>query len=105
MNSEIQKLQEEILVMLRSVYDPEIPVNKFDLGLIYDVDIDENNDVTIEMTLTSPNCPAVDFILSDVQMKVEAVEAVNKVTIDLVFDPPWDRSMMSEEAMLELGLL
>ncbi|NLC49828.1 MAG: DUF59 domain-containing protein, partial [Bacteroidales bacterium] len=92
MNSEIQKLQEEILVMLRSVYDPEIPVNIFDLGLIYDVDIDENNDVTIEMTLTSPNCPAVDFILSDVQMKVEAVEAVNKVTIDLVFDPPWDRS-------------
>ena len=105
MNSEIQKLQEEILVMLRSVYDPEIPVNIFDLGLIYDVDIDENNDVTIEMTLTSPACPAVDFILSDVQMKVEAVEAVNKVTIDLVFDPPWDRSMMSEEAMLELGLL
>ena len=105
MNSEIQKLQDEILVMLRSVYDPEIPVNIFDLGLIYDVDIDENNDVTIEMTLTSPNCPAVDFILSDVQMKVEAVEAVNKVTIDLVFDPPWDRTMMSEEAMLELGLL
>ena len=105
MNSEIQKLQDEILVMLRSVYDPEIPVNIFDLGLIYDVDIDENNDVTIEMTLTSPNCPAVDFILSDVQMKVEAVEAVNKVTIDLVFDPPWDKSMMSEEAMLELGLL
>lgn len=105
MNSDIQKLQDEILVMLRSVYDPEIPVNIFDLGLIYDVDIDENNDVTIEMTLTSPNCPAVDFILSDVQMKVEAVEAVNKVTIELVFDPPWDRSMMSEEAMLELGLL
>ena len=70
MNSDIQKLQDEILVMLRSVYDPEIPVNIFDLGLIYDVDIDENNDVTIEMTLTSPNCPAVDFILSDVQMKV-----------------------------------
>ena len=105
MNSDIQKLQDEILVMLRTVYDPEIPVNIFDLGLIYDVDIDENNDVTIEMTLTSPNCPAVDFILSDVQMKVEAVEGVNKVSIDLVFDPPWDRSMMSEEAMLELGLL
>lgn len=105
MNSDIQKVQEEILVMIRSVYDPEIPVNIYDLGLIYDVDIDENYDVTIEMTLTSPNCPAVDFILSDVQMKVEAVEAVNKVTIELVFDPPWDRSMMSEEAMLELGLL
>ena len=105
MNSDIQKIQEEVMVMLRSVYDPEIPVNIYDLGLIYDVDIDENYDVTVEMTLTSPNCPAVDFILSDVQMKVEAVEAVNKVTIELVFDPPWDRSMMSEEAMLELGLL
>ena len=105
MNSDIQKLQDEILVMLRTVYDPEIPVNIFDLGLIYDVDIDENNDVTIEMTLTSPNCPAVDFILSDVKMKVESVEGVNEVDIDLVFDPPWDRSMMSEEAMLELGFL
>lgn len=105
MNSDIQKIQEEVMVMLRSVYDPEIPVNIYDLGLIYDVDIDENYDVTVEMTLTSPNCPAVDFILSDVQMKVEAVEAVNKVTIELVFEPPWDRSMMSEEAMLELGLL
>ena len=105
MNSKIQDLQDEIVVMLCTVYDPEIPVNIFDLGLIYDVDVDEENNVTIEMTLTSPNCPAVDFILSDVQMKVESVEAVNKVTIDLVFDPPWDRDMMSEEAMLELGLL
>lgn len=105
MNSNIQDLQDEIAVMIRTVYDPEIPVNIFDLGLIYDIDVDENNDVTIEMTLTSPNCPAVDFILSDVQMKVEAVQGVNKVNIELVFDPPWDRSMMSEEAMLELGLL
>ena len=105
MNKNIQDLQEEILVMLRTVYDPEIPVNIFDLGLIYDVDIDEGNNVIIEMTLTSPNCPAVDFILSDVKMKVESVEAVNDVAIDLVFDPPWDRSMMSEEAMLELGFL
>ena len=105
MNSNIQDLQDEIVVMLRTVYDPEIPVNIFDLGLIYDVDVDEDNNVLIEMTLTSPNCPAVDFILSDVQMKVEAVEAVKEVTIDLVFDPPWDRSMMSEEAMLDLGFL
>lgn len=101
----IQDIQDEIVVMLRTVYDPEIPVNIFDLGLIYDVDVHDNNDVTIEMTLTSPNCPAVDFIMSDVQMKVEAVEAVNEVFIELVFDPPWDRSMMSEEALLELGLL
>src|SRR5690554_2083732 len=105
MNSNMQDLLDEIIVMLHSVYDPEIPVNIFDLGLIYDVDIDEGNNVRIEMTLTSPNCPAVDFILSDVQMKVESVEGVNDVNIDLVFDPPWDRSMMSEEAMLELGFL
>lgn len=105
MNSNIQDLQDEIVVMLRTVYDPEIPVNIFDLGLIYDVDVDEENNVIIEMTLTSPSCPAVDFILADVQMKVESIEVVKEVTIDLVFDPPWDRSMMSEEAMLELGLL
>ena len=105
MSSNIQDLQEEILVMIRTVYDPEIPVNIYDLGLIYDIDIHDNNDVTIEMTLTSPNCPAVDFIIDDLRMKVEAVKAVNKVNIELVFDPPWDRSMMSEEAMLELGLL
>ncbi len=102
---DIQDIQDEIVVMLRTVYDPEIPVNIYDLGLIYDVDVHDNNDVTIEMTLTSPNCPAVDFIMSDVQMKVESVEAVNEVFIELVFDPPWDRSMMSEEALLELGLL
>lgn len=105
MSTNIQDIQDEIVVMLRTVYDPEIPVNIYDLGLIYDVDVHDNNDVTIEMTLTSPNCPAVDFIMSDVQMKVEAVEAVNEVFIELVFDPPWDRSMMSEEALLELGLL
>lgn len=105
MNQNIQDIQDQIVVMLRTVYDPEIPVNIFDLGLIYDVDVDENNDVTVEMTLTSPNCPAVDFILSDVKMKVESVEAVNKVNIELVFDPPWDRDMMSEEALLELGLM
>ncbi|HHW81198.1 MAG TPA: DUF59 domain-containing protein [Bacteroidales bacterium] len=105
MSTNIQDLQEEILVMIRTVYDPEIPVNIYDLGLIYDIDIHDNNDVTIEMTLTSPNCPAVDFIIDDLRMKVEAVKAVNKVNIELVFDPPWDRSMMSEEAMLELGLL
>ena len=105
MNSDIQDLQDEIVMMIRTCYDPEIPVNIFDLGLIYDVDIDDDNNVTIEMTLTSPNCPAVDYILSDLRMKVEAVEAVKKLSIELVFDPPWDRSMMSEEAMLELGLL
>jgi metal-sulfur cluster biosynthetic enzyme len=73
--------------------------------MIYDVDIDENNNVTIEMTFTSPACPAADFILMDVQMKVESIEEVNSVNLNLTFDPPWDQSMMSEEAMLELGML
>lgn len=105
MNEELQALQDKIVVMLRTCYDPEIPVNIYDLGMIYDVDIDEGNNVTIEMTFTSPACPAADFILMDVQMKVESIEEVNRVDINLTFDPPWDQSMMSEEAMLELGML
>ncbi len=105
MNEELQKLQDQIVVMLRTVYDPEIPVNIYDLGLIYDVDIDEEYNVTVEMTLTSPSCPAADFILMDVQMKVESIKEVKSMEINLTFDPPWDRSMMSEEALLELGML
>ncbi len=105
MNEELQALQDKVVVMLRTVYDPEIPVNIYDLGLIYDVDIDDQNNVTIEMTFTSPACPAADFILMDVQMKVESIEEVNSVNLDLTFDPPWDQSMLSEEAMLELGLM
>lgn len=93
------------MVMLKTVYDPEIPVNIYDLGMIYDVDVDDYNNVTIEMTFTSPACPAADFILMDVQMKVESIEEVNKVDINLTFDPPWDRSMMSEEALFELGMM
>lgn len=105
MNEELQALQDKIVVMLKTCYDPEIPVNIYDLGLIYDVDIDDENNVTIEMTFTSPACPAADFILMDVQMKVESVEEVNNVSLDLTFDPPWDQSMLSEEAMLELGMM
>lgn len=105
MNEELQALQDKIVVMLKTCYDPEIPVNIYDLGLIYDVDIDDENNVTIEMTFTSPACPAADFILMDVQMKVESVEEVNSVNLDLTFDPPWDQSMLSEEAMLELGMM
>ncbi|MDO5664714.1 MAG: iron-sulfur cluster assembly protein [Bacteroidia bacterium] len=105
MNDELQKLQDKIVVMLRTVYDPEIPVNIYDLGLIYDVDIDDANNVTIEMTFTSPSCPAADFILMDVQMKVESIPEVNNVDLNLTFDPPWDKSMMSEEALLELGFM
>lgn len=105
MNKELQALQDQIVVMLRTVYDPEIPVNIYDLGLIYDVDIDAENNVTIEMTFTSPSCPAADFILMDVQMKVESIKEVNSVNINLTFEPTWDKSMMSEEAMLELGFM
>lgn len=105
MNEELQALQDKIVVMLRTVYDPEIPVNIYDLGLIYDIDIDDANNVTVEMTFTSPSCPAADFILMDVQMKVESIEEVNSVDLNLTFDPPWDKSMMSEEALLELGFM
>lgn len=93
------------MTLLRTVYDPEIPINIYDLGMIYDVDVDENNNVTIEMTLTSPACPLSDFILSDVQMKIESIPEVNQVEINLTFDPPWDQSMMSDEARLELGMM
>ncbi len=105
MNQELQALQDKVVTMLRTVYDPEIPVNVYDLGLIYDVDIDPENNVTIQMTFTSPACPMADFILMDMQMKLESIPKVKRVNIDLTFDPPWDRSMMSEEAMLELGLM
>ncbi|ULB35013.1 MULTISPECIES: metal-sulfur cluster assembly factor [Proteiniphilum] len=105
MNEKIQAIQDKIVVMLRTVYDPEIPVNIYDLGMIYDVDVDDDSNVTIEMTFTSPACPAADFILMDVQLKVESIQEVKKVDINLTFDPPWDRSMMSEEALLELGMM
>lgn len=97
-------IEKEIVKMLRTVYDPEIPVNIYDLGLIYNI---EENDgiVKIEMTLTAPNCPAADFIIEDVRMKVESIENVKNVDIQLVFEPEWDKDMMSEEAKLELGLL
>jgi FeS assembly SUF system protein len=105
MNEQLQALQDKIVLMLRAVYDPEIPVNIYDLGMIYDVDIDEGNNVTITMTFTSPHCPAADFILTDVRMKVGSIEEVNNVDINLTFEPPWDRSMMSEEALLDLGMM
>lgn len=93
------------MAVLKTVYDPEIPVNIYDLGLIYDVDIDNEEKVTIEMTLTSPACPLADFIVMDVESKVESVTGVGTVTVNLVFEPPWDHSMMTEEAMLELGMM
>ncbi|MFT3992724.1 MAG: iron-sulfur cluster assembly protein [Dysgonomonas sp.] len=103
--SELLKLEEDIVYMLKTVYDPEIPVNIYDLGLIYAVDIDDDKNVTITMTLTAPNCPAADFILEDVRMKVESVKDVQNVIVNLTFEPEWNRDMLSEEAKLELGFL
>jgi len=99
------QLETRIVGVLKSIYDPEIPVNVYDLGLIYDVSVADDQSVTITMTLTAPNCPIADEILLSVKEGVEAIEEVKTVVINLVFDPPWSKSMMSEEALLELGLL
>jgi len=103
--NEFLQTEEKIVKMLKTVFDPEIPVNIYDLGLIYSIDLDENGHLEIDMTLTAPNCPAVDFIVEDVRMKVLSVEGVNDVNVNIVFEPAWDKSMMSEEAQLELGFL
>lgn len=99
------KIEERIIAMLKTVYDPEIPVNIYDLGLIYKIDLQDDGDVSIDMTLTAPNCPAADFIMEDVRQKVDSVEGVNSSVINLVFEPEWDKDMMNEEAKLELGFL
>ena len=103
--NELLNLEGEIVRMIKTVYDPEIPVNVYDLGLIYEVDVDDDKNVTITMTLTAPNCPAADFILEDVRFKVSSIREVNNVIINLTFEPEWNRDMLSEEAKLELGLL
>ncbi|HML63245.1 MAG TPA: iron-sulfur cluster assembly protein [Dysgonomonas sp.] len=105
MMSDLLQLESKIVNMLKTVYDPEIPVNVYDLGLIYEVDIDDDKNVTITMTLTAPNCPAADFILEDVRYKVQSVAGVNNVIVDLTFEPEWNKDMLSEEAKLELGFL
>ena len=105
MNNEFLQTEEKIVTMLKTVYDPEIPVNIYDLGLIYKVDIDEERNVRIDMTLTAHNCPAADFILEDVRQKIESIDGVKSVEVNLVFEPEWDRDMMTEEAKLELGML
>ena len=91
-----------IINNLKEVYDPEIPVNVYDLGLIYNVDVDENN-VNILMTLTAPGCPVIDILVDDITAAARAVEGIENVNVEITFDPPWDKSMMSEEARLELG--
>ncbi len=106
MGTDITKydIETKVVEMLKTVFDPEIPVNVYDLGLIYNIDVNDEFDVKIEMTLTAPNCPAADFIMEDIHMKVESIHGVNKVDVELVFEPEWNKSMMSEEARLDLGL-
>jgi len=103
--NEFLENEEQIVRMLKTVFDPEIPVNIYDLGLIYKIDLAEDGHLNLDMTLTAPNCPAVDFIVEDVRMKVGSVEGVTEVDVNIVFEPAWDKSMMSEEAQLELGFL
>lgn len=98
-------IEEKIVKMLKTVYDPEIPVNIYDLGLVYKIDVQDDGETLIDMTLTAPNCPAVEFIMEDVRQKVESVEGVKNAVVNLVFEPEWDKDMMSEEAKLELGFL
>lgn len=105
MENEFLQTEEAIVAMLKTVYDPEIPVNVYDLGLIYKINVDEEKNVSIDMTLTAPNCPASDFLLEDVRMKVGSIDGVKNVEVNLVFEPGWDKDMMSEEAKLELGFL
>jgi FeS assembly SUF system protein len=99
------EIEGKIVAALKKVYDPEIPVNVYDLGLIYEINFTDEKEAKIEMTLTAPNCPVVDILLADVENAVGAVEEVDKVNINLVFEPPWDKNMLSEEAKLELGFL
>jgi FeS assembly SUF system protein len=102
---ESEELKEKVIEVLHSIYDPEIPVDIFELGLIYETQILPINNVQIVMTLTAPSCPSAQELPIEVEEKIRAIEGVNDVNVSVVWDPPWDRSMMSEVAMLELGFM
>jgi len=105
MSKSFIEIKDEVIRTLETVFDPEIPVNIYELGLVYDVNVSPDNKVTITMTLTTPNCPAAESLPAEVQRKTSAIEDVKDVDLQLTFDPPWDQEMMSEAAKLELGLL
>ena len=98
-------LTEKVVTMLKTVYDPAVPVDIYELGLIYGIDIDDDGNLKITMTLTAPACPAADFIVEDTRIKLESIDGINSVDIQIVFEPEWNKDMMSEEAKLELGML
>lgn len=98
-------MEQDIVLTLKNIYDPEIPVNIYDLGLVYEIDVEPDGTANIRMTLTAPNCPMADQLLEEVNGNVAKVEGITSVNVILTFDPPWDRSMMSEETLLDLGLM
>ena len=104
-NNNYLQIESEIVNVLKNIHDPEIPVNIYDLGLVYDIDVNDEKVAIIKMTLTAPNCPMADYLLNEVNTKVGNIEGIKNVDLNLTFDPPWDRTMMSEEALLELGLM
>lgn len=99
------QLEEKVVAMLKTVFDPEIPVDIYSLGLVYGIDIDDDANLKIDMTLTAPNCPAADFIIDDARIKLESIEGIKSVDIRLVFEPVWDKDMMSDDAKLDLGFM
>lgn len=99
------QLEEKVVAMLKTVFDPEIPVDIYSLGLVYNIEIDDDANLKIDMTLTAPNCPAADFIIDDARIKLESIEEIKSVDIRLVFEPVWDKDMMSDEAKLDLGFM
>ena len=98
------ELKDQIIIEIKKIYDPEIPVNIYELGLIYDIKVENKNTAKVKMTLTSPNCPVAESLPKEVKDGIMQVEGIDKVDLDLVWDPPWDKSMMSESAKLELNL-
>lgn len=102
---EKQKTEDRIVEVLKTVYDPEIPVNIYDLGLVYKIDFKDDGVLDVDMTLTAPNCPMGDYIMEDVRQKLEGIDTVKQANVNLVFDPVWDQSMMSDEAKVDLGFM
>ena len=99
------KIEERAVTLFKTVFVPEIPVDIYNLGLIYRIEVDDDTNLNVDMTLTAPNCPAADFLVEDARIKLESIEGIKNVNINIVFEPEWNKDMMSEEAKLELGFL